>query len=215
MAVLLYHDGRRSIVSALRTLIQAREGVAWTAGLSPAVVNLVTPFTDQLFADGLVRKILSLLKTITVECELSVLAKAKGVGGPQHRQQVVDLVTDQRAALADCLLYWACQNPFPLKETLEVLGALQGVQVDTPSRAAGSTPGPALTGQPVSRTYGVMDHTSLSLLLTLMACLDVGDSATGENCIGYWNGGIRVWEWSDGTVVWEWDCSWDTGMGMG
>ena len=32
VAVLLYHDGRRCLVSALRSLIQAREGVAWTLG---------------------------------------------------------------------------------------------------------------------------------------------------------------------------------------
>ena len=33
VAVLLYHDGRRCLVSALRSLIQAREGVAWTLGI--------------------------------------------------------------------------------------------------------------------------------------------------------------------------------------
>ena len=32
VAVLLYHDGRRSLVASLRSLIQAREGVAWTLG---------------------------------------------------------------------------------------------------------------------------------------------------------------------------------------
>ena len=35
VSVLLYHDGRRCLVSSLRSLIQAREGVAWTLGPSP------------------------------------------------------------------------------------------------------------------------------------------------------------------------------------
>ena len=176
VAVLLYHDGRRSIVSALRTLIQAREGVAWTAGLSPATVHLITSFTDQLFEDGLVVKILSLLNTITVEGELSILAKAKGVGEGQHKQEVISLVMEQRSGLADCLLYWACQNPFPKEETLRLLGYLQKVQVETPSRSGPTT---TLPGQHVSREYGCMDPTSLSLLLTLLACFNVGDTATG------------------------------------
>ena len=34
VAVLLYHDGRRCLVSSLRSLVQAREGVAWTLGES-------------------------------------------------------------------------------------------------------------------------------------------------------------------------------------
>lgn len=33
VAVLLYHDGRRCLLASLRSLIQAREGVAWTLGL--------------------------------------------------------------------------------------------------------------------------------------------------------------------------------------
>ena len=178
VAVLLYHDGRRSIVSALRTLIQAREGVAWTAGLSPAIVNLVMSYTDELFSNGLVVRILSLLNSITVERELSILERGRGIGGPQHKQQVIDLVTEQRNALADCLLYWACQNPLPRAETLKILTYLRKVQVDTPSRAAHAT---TLPSQQVSREYGRLTPTSLSLLLTLLVCFDVGENTTGTS----------------------------------
>lgn len=179
MAVLLYHDGRRSIVSALRTLIQAREGVSWTAGLSPTIVNLVTTFTDQLFEEGLVGKILTLLDGITVEGELSILAKGKGIGGPQHRQEIIDLVTEQRNGLADCLLYWACQNPFPKVETLNVLRFLQRVQVATPSTGGvvGHAHGPGLQ---VALEYQHMEPTHLSLFLTLLACFNLGDPLPGE-----------------------------------
>ena len=175
VAVLLYHDGRRSIVSALRTLIQAREGVAWTAGLSPAIVTLVMTFTDQLFEEGLVSKILSLLGSVTVEGELSILAKGKGIGGPQHRQEVVDLVNEQRSGLADCLLYWACQNPFPKAETLKVVGYLQKVQVVTPMTSS-HAPTP---GQSVVTEYQCMEQTDLSLFLTLLACFNLGDPLPG------------------------------------
>ena len=180
--MLLYHDGRRSIVSALRTLIQAREGVAWTIGLSPAVVGLVTTFTNQLFEEGLVGKLLDLLSSITVEGELAALAKGKGIGGPQHRQEIVELVTEQRTVLADCLLFWVCQTPLPRQETLKVLRCLQKVHVDTPS--CPSLPA-SLPGQAVSREYAVMDHVSLALFLTLLACFNIGDDTAGMG--GVWH----------------------------
>lgn len=152
--------------------------MAWTAGLSPAIVGLVMTFTNQLFEDGLVPRILTLLDNITVEGELNILAKGKGIGGPQHRQEIIDLVTEQRTGLADCLLYWACQNPFPQKETMRVLQHLQKVHVDTPSSGS-----PALPGQQVVREYGRMEPISLSLLLTLLACFNIGDSAATGRCI--------------------------------
>lgn len=188
--MLLYHDGRRSIVSALRTLIQAREGVAWTIGLSPAIVGLVTTFTNQLFEEGLVGKLLELLSSITVEGELATLARGKGIGGPQHRQEIVELVTEQRTVLADCLLFWVCQTPLPKQGTLKVLWYLQKVQVDTPS-CPGLGP-PSLPGQAVSREYAIMDHVSLAVFLTLLACFNIGDDTTG----------MGAWQYTAGMGVW-------------
>lgn len=56
--MLLFYDGRRSLVSSLRSLLQAREGHTWTLGLPSDVVHLVTHFTSQLLEDKLVHKIL-------------------------------------------------------------------------------------------------------------------------------------------------------------
>lgn len=52
VAVLLYHDGRRCLISALRTLIQSREGITWTLGLYEEMTQLVTKFTDELLEEG-------------------------------------------------------------------------------------------------------------------------------------------------------------------
>lgn len=52
VAVLLYHDGRRCLISALRTLIQSREGITWTLGLYEEMTQLVTTFTDELLKEG-------------------------------------------------------------------------------------------------------------------------------------------------------------------
>lgn len=55
VAVLLYHDGRRCLVSALRTLIQSREGITWSLGLYEDITQLVTKFTDELLEEGMAR----------------------------------------------------------------------------------------------------------------------------------------------------------------
>ena len=53
VAVLLYHDGRRCLVSALRTLIQSREGITWFQGLYEDMTQLITKFTDELLEEGM------------------------------------------------------------------------------------------------------------------------------------------------------------------
>lgn len=49
---LLYHDGRRCILSALKLLLTARIGVTWTLDLDDRITELVQKYTDQLIEDG-------------------------------------------------------------------------------------------------------------------------------------------------------------------
>ena len=58
VAVLLYCDGRNSVVDSLRMLIQAREGRTFTMGVGEELVSTATKFTDQLMAEGLTYKVL-------------------------------------------------------------------------------------------------------------------------------------------------------------
>ena len=52
VAILLYHDGRRCLLSALRTLLQSREGLTWTLELDEEMSELVMNFTKQMIDDG-------------------------------------------------------------------------------------------------------------------------------------------------------------------
>ena len=49
VAILLYYDGRKALVQALRTLIQGRAGVSWTLETSDDIVDLITRY-DESFA---------------------------------------------------------------------------------------------------------------------------------------------------------------------
>ena len=52
VAVLLYHDGRRCLLSALRTLLQSREGLTWTLELDEEMSGLIMSFTKQMIEEG-------------------------------------------------------------------------------------------------------------------------------------------------------------------
>ena len=157
--------------------------MSWTLGLSSATVGLVTSFTDQLFADGLVDKILNLLDKIDVEKELDNLSKGRAVGGPRHRQQLAELIQEQRTCLADCLFYWACQNPLPKEATLKILNYLKKLKLSDSGDSSSTVPsgfGPPPTSSS-SSSLKPLDPVVLSLFHTLLACFNIGDVLAGEN----------------------------------
>lgn len=148
-------------------------------------MSLVTSFTDQLFTDGLVDKILSLLDKIDVQQELESLSKGRAVGGPSHRQQLAELIQEQRTCLADCLFYWACQNPFPKEATLKIFHHLKKLKLT--DEDSSSTAPSSLAAPPPSSSPGVpkpLDPVALSLFQTLLACFNIGDITSGENTRG-------------------------------
>lgn len=90
VAVLLYYDGRRSIVNSLRALIQSRDGRTWTLGLSSEIVSMTTSFTDQLVEEGLVDKIL---------------------GGFRFLKYTIVNTSGSSTTLTHTILYWPVLDP--------------------------------------------------------------------------------------------------------
>lgn len=153
VAVLLYHDGRRCLVSALKTLIQSREGITWTLGLYEDLSRLVTKFTDELLEEGLITTILQQLDELDVQKELDKLERGQGIGDVRHKQQLIDFITDQRQLLAECLYCFACQSPFPKRESLQLLSSLKK--------------------RPSTDADGTLDSVTLTLLMAMLYCLNV------------------------------------------
>ena len=184
MAVLLYHDGRCSMVTSLRTLIQAREGITWSLGLNQATMNLVTSFTDDLFADGLVKKILTLIDSISVKDELERLAKGRAIGKAKHRHQIIDYIKEQRSCLAECLLHWACQNPFPKDEMLQLFNHLRKIELkmlaDGRQSGSGGEKQGGAGGGVKEREAARLDAVNLTLFHALLACFNIGEYTAGE-----------------------------------
>ncbi|XP_074656294.1 nuclear pore complex protein Nup205-like [Tubulanus polymorphus] len=125
VAVLLYYDGKRSLINSLRTLIQARSGHTWTLGLAPDLVPVIMSFTKELFENQLSNKILDHLNKLELTTELERLEKSRGLGNAKHRKQVTDIIEEIRVSLAECLFNWSCQTGMEKTDVVSIIKHLR------------------------------------------------------------------------------------------
>lgn len=154
VAVLLYYDGRKAIVATLKELFQARSGISWCTDASQELIDIVTAFTDQLVAEeGVLERVLDLLKQLDFAQELEVLTANRALGRPKHYRQVLDLFEDTRLLLAQCLFNWAAQCGLPKAVTLKLCDHLAKYSPND--------------------SRGGMDAVTLTLTMALAYALDV------------------------------------------
>ncbi|XP_075548695.1 nuclear pore complex protein Nup205 [Dermacentor variabilis] len=153
VAVLLYYDGRRALVNALRTLVQVTEGRTWTVGLNADVLATVTKYTNGLRdEDGVLARALQLLDRFDYARELDMLQRNRALGPPRYRRQVLDMIQETQQSLAEVVFCWACQTPLSKSDTLAIVRFLS-----QRARTAGD---------------GALDSVSLTLLMALFYALD-------------------------------------------
>lgn len=114
VAILLYYDGRKTLTSTLKDLMQARMGIGWcTEGISNDITHLVTTYTDALVSEGILKKCIELLKTLDITRELDLLTKNRALGPPKHHRMVLDLFEEIRLNLATIIFNYAAQSGLP------------------------------------------------------------------------------------------------------
>lgn len=121
VAILLYYDGRKALVSALKDLMQARLGVSWCTDASSDVTMIVTSYTDSLVNEGILRRILDLLENLDISKELELLTKNRALGPPKHHRMVLDLFEEIRQSLAMALFNYSAQSGLPRDVTLSLI----------------------------------------------------------------------------------------------
>lgn len=121
VAVLLYYDGRKALVSALKDLMQARLGVSWCTDASNDVTLLVTSYTDSLVSEGILKKIIEALDSLDITKELDLLTKNRALGPPKHHRMVLDLFEEIRQNLAMALFNFAAQSGLPKDVTVHLI----------------------------------------------------------------------------------------------
>ncbi|KAF5301267.1 hypothetical protein FQR65_LT00967 [Abscondita terminalis] len=154
VAVLLYYDGRKCIVSSLRLLVQARKGVSWGFNISPELSDFVTNFTNQLMENGLFNQIFELLHTLDLSKEIEKLQDNAALGGPRHRKHVIDLFNDIRYCLAEIVFLWAAQSGIPREPTVSLINCLRQQKIEEDSS-------------------GNMDNVTFYLLMALLCAMDI------------------------------------------
>ncbi|XP_057313200.1 nuclear pore complex protein Nup205-like isoform X1 [Hydractinia symbiolongicarpus] len=131
VAALLYHDGRRCLLSALKLLLTARPGITWSTELDDRIVELIEKLVNQLLDDGLVSKILLLLEEISLPKELKKLEDARCLLDGKHKKLITELIEEQQQLLADCLFVLSCQYPLQKDECIKLLDYLKLVAPNT------------------------------------------------------------------------------------
>lgn len=72
VAVLLYYDGRKTIVTVLEKLFKTRSGLLWAADIPKDIMNCITKYTDKLINNGILNKIVDLLEEMDITKEVGL-----------------------------------------------------------------------------------------------------------------------------------------------
>ncbi|XP_050530233.1 nuclear pore complex protein Nup205 isoform X2 [Daktulosphaira vitifoliae] len=136
VAILLYYNAHRMLVSSLRLLIEGSTGRTWIPRVDPACAQHLGQFVDQLMNDGLFNNILVLLESKDLSKEIELLQKNKAIGGPKHHQLVVSLFTEICSMLAECVFYYSIQFGLSRQQLVSLLHHLRKIKPDVESQGA-------------------------------------------------------------------------------
>ncbi|EEB19194.1 conserved hypothetical protein [Pediculus humanus corporis] len=154
VAVILYYDGRKSLVLALHSLVAARKGFNFSSNCSEEVSDFVTAYTDELMEDGLISKLLTLVDTLDLYKEIELLQQNRALGGPKHHKQVIDLFNSIKQNVAFTIFIWSAQCGLPKDPTLKLIHLLKRTKIQEEST-------------------GGIDNVTLTLEMALLYALDL------------------------------------------
>ncbi|XP_061722794.1 nuclear pore complex protein Nup205 [Cydia pomonella] len=153
LAVLLYYDGRRALLQALKDTLTARDGVCWSINAREDIVKYVTRYVDQLIRDGLLGGVLDSLRGFTLGGQLELLQQHRALPPREHHAKLARSIEGTRKLLAGVVFAASAQRGLE-RETL-----LRLINEQTTSPSQGPT--------------GALDEVSLALQMALLYALDL------------------------------------------
>lgn len=163
IAILFYYDSRVNLAHALKTLVQARQGISWV--LLPDNEELsqsITRYLEPILNISLVDRILELITSMDITKEIELLQQNRALGDAKHRKMVLDKFLAVRSLLADTLFCWAAQTPLKKDECRRLIAYMSKVKLTE-------------TGD------GSLDPVNLALLMALLYSLEAGHLLTSED----------------------------------
>ncbi|KAL4083012.1 hypothetical protein QTP88_028342 [Uroleucon formosanum] len=133
VAILLYYNAHRRLVSSLRLLIKGSIGRTWIPRIDAKYAKYLGKFVDRLMKNGLFINILIILGNKDLSKEIELLRKNKAIGDPKHHQSVVSLFTDICTMLAECVFYYSVQFGLSKLQLIRLLQYLQNIKSDVES----------------------------------------------------------------------------------
>ncbi|XP_063547589.1 nuclear pore complex protein Nup205 [Cydia strobilella] len=110
LAVLLYYDGRRALLQALKDTLTARDGVCWSTNAREDIVKYVTRYVDQLIRDGLLGGVLDSLRGFTLGGQLDLLQQHRALPPRGHHTKLVRSIEGTRKLLAGVVFAASAQR---------------------------------------------------------------------------------------------------------
>ncbi|KAK7605078.1 hypothetical protein V9T40_006936 [Parthenolecanium corni] len=162
VAVLLYYDGHKALATALRTIMQARSGFHWTVDISSNIPDYLAKYSDELVAEGLLEKVLGVLKHMDLAKEIEILQRNRAVGGAKHHHTVVVLFEEIRQILADIVFLYSAQAGLYKQSLFSLINFLRSMKIE-------------------SDASGGIDNVTLALQMALLFAIDINDVIKRED----------------------------------
>ncbi|CAK1548023.1 unnamed protein product [Leptosia nina] len=153
LAVMLYYDGRRALVQALRELVMARDGVCWSISAREEIIQYVSRYVEQLISDGLLGNVLDALRINSIDSELDLLRRNRALPPNRYHIKLLACMQSTRKLLAGVIFAASAQRGLER----DVLLRLLSEEMSSPSRSA----------------TGALDEISLALQMSLLYALDL------------------------------------------
>lgn len=101
IGVLLYWDGRYSLVHALNTLCQTSFGSR--ENMNAGIDHVSVQFLNMFWDDNIFGSMIKAYSTLSIEGELDKLAKQRGLGDAEHKRSIRNLITNVKVLLAESI----------------------------------------------------------------------------------------------------------------
>lgn len=153
IAILLYYDGRKCLLNALQSLVQARSGRTWSLKLTRDVTRVINKFTDELKDEGVITQCIEQLSSLDIIAEFDLLQRNRALGSPKYRKQVLDILKEIRQLLADIIFCYSAQCDLNQNEVIKLIQLI---------RTKGQL-----------NSSGSLDSVTTTLLMSLFYVIDV------------------------------------------
>lgn len=124
VAILYYYDSKRSILSALQTLVQVTSGRSWTSKLPREISRCISKFLNELKEENVILRCCELLNEFDIKREFDMLEANRGLGPQRRRKQVFDIMKDIRKITANIIFNYAAQTYLTKKEVFKIFDLL-------------------------------------------------------------------------------------------